>query len=51
LARDVVSGLRASDPIAFGVMPLVIAIVVIAALLVPVTRVVRRDPLAALRNE
>ncbi|MGQ0733657.1 MAG: FtsX-like permease family protein [Acidobacteriota bacterium] len=50
-ARDIVTGLRPTDPLAFGATPVAICLVVVAAIVTPVTRVLRRDPMAALRNE
>ncbi|MGH9672004.1 MAG: ABC transporter permease [Bryobacteraceae bacterium] len=44
-------GVQASDPAAFGVVVLLLAVVSLAAALVPALRAARMDPVIALRNE
>jgi predicted permease len=48
---QVVSGVTPADPVAFGGTAATIALVAAAAILIPVWRVLRRNPLAALRDE
>jgi len=44
-------GVQASDPAAFGVVVVLLAVVSLAAALVPALRAARVDPVIALRNE
>ncbi|MBC7897670.1 MAG: ABC transporter permease, partial [Cytophagaceae bacterium] len=47
----VLTGISSTDPVAFGLMPAIIAFVAIMATILPVLRVLRSDPLASIRRE
>jgi ABC-type lipoprotein release transport system permease subunit len=44
-------GVSTTDPAAFGLVPLVIALVAVAAVLAPARRALGVEPLVALRSE
>ena len=51
LLESVFFGIRALDPITFGWVGLVLAAVVLAAAMWPVSRAARSDPMIVLRDE
>jgi len=50
-AREVVSGLEPGDPLAFGAVGVTLLMVAAVAIAIPVWRVLRADPMRALREE
>jgi ABC-type antimicrobial peptide transport system permease subunit len=51
LLEHLIPGVRSTDPLAFGVMILVLVVAALSASFVPARRASRVDPMSALRQE